>query len=110
MAEAELTRFIKADLQADRFSWELDNRAIAQAQLFDGKLVLLTNAPDLTPAETIARYKSLADIDIFPLNYPCNGNGFVSDAILKSGAGLPCFADPGVSRHFRMASNVSLAA
>ncbi len=63
VAEAELTRFIKADLQADRFSWELDNRAIAQAQLFDGKLVLLTNAPDLTPAETIARYKSLANIE-----------------------------------------------
>lgn len=62
-AEAELTRFLKADLQADRFSWSLDENAIARAELFDGKLALLTNAHDLTPAETVARYKSLADIE-----------------------------------------------
>jgi len=63
VAEAELTRFIKADLQADRFSWELQDQAITQAELFDGKLALLTNAPDLTPPETVTRYKSLADIE-----------------------------------------------
>lgn len=64
VAEAELTRFIKADYTADRFSWSLDEAAIAGAELFDGKLALLTNAPDITPAEAVARYKSLADIDI----------------------------------------------
>ncbi|MDZ7709558.1 MAG: IS1634 family transposase [Roseovarius sp.] len=63
VAEAELTRFIKADLQADRFSWSVDEAAIADAQLFDGKLALITNAPDLTPADTVARYKALADIE-----------------------------------------------
>ena len=63
VAEAELTRFIKPDLQADRFSWSVDEDAIARAELFDGKLALLTNAPDLTRAETVARYKSLADIE-----------------------------------------------
>lgn len=63
VAEAELTRFIKADLQADRFSWVLDDRAITQAELFDGKLALLTNASDLTPAEVVSGYKSLADIE-----------------------------------------------
>lgn len=63
VAEAELTRFLKADLRAERFSWSLDEDAIARAELFDGKLALLTNAPDLTPAETVARYKSLADIE-----------------------------------------------
>lgn len=63
VAEAELTRFLKADLQADRFSWSVDEDAITRAELFDGKLALLTNAPDLTPAETVARYKSLADIE-----------------------------------------------
>ena len=63
VAEAELTRFIKADFAADRFSWALDEDAIAAAELFDGKLALLTNAPDLTPAEAVARYKSLADIE-----------------------------------------------
>jgi transposase len=63
VAEAELTRFVKADLRAERFSWSLDEDAIVRAELFDGKLALLTNAPDLTPAETVARYKSLADIE-----------------------------------------------
>lgn len=63
VAEAELTRFLKADLQADRFSYSVDEAAIARAELFDGKLALLTNAPDLTPAETVSRYKSLADIE-----------------------------------------------
>ena len=31
--------------------------------LFDGKLALITNAPDLTPADALTRYKSLADIE-----------------------------------------------
>ena len=63
VAEAEMTRFLKADLQADRFSWSVDEDAVARAELFDGKLVLLTNAPDMTPVEAVARYKSLADIE-----------------------------------------------
>ena len=49
VAEAELTRFIQADYAADRFSWSLNEAAIAEAELFDGKLALLTNAPDLSP-------------------------------------------------------------
>ena len=63
VAEAELTRFIQADYAADRFSWSLNEAAIAEAELFDGKLALLTNAPDLSPAEAVARYKALADIE-----------------------------------------------
>ncbi len=63
VAEAELTRFIKADLNADRFSWSVDDEAVAKAELFDGKLALITNAPDLTSADTVARYKALADIE-----------------------------------------------
>jgi hypothetical protein len=39
ISDAELTRFIKADLTADRFSWDIDEDAIARAALFDGKLV-----------------------------------------------------------------------
>lgn len=61
VAEAELTRFIKTDYTADRFSGTVGEDAIAQAELFDGKLALLTNAPDLTPADAVTRYKSLAD-------------------------------------------------
>lgn len=63
VAEAEMLRFVKPDLTADRFSWSIDEDAIADAQLFDGKLALITNAPDLTPAEAVERYRSLADIE-----------------------------------------------
>ena len=63
VAEAEMTRFLKADFTADRFSWSVDEDALAEAALFDGKLALLTNAPDLAPADAVARYKALADIE-----------------------------------------------
>lgn len=63
IADAELARFIKADFTADRFSWEVDEEAMARAALFDGKLVLLTNVPEITPADAVARYKALADIE-----------------------------------------------
>jgi hypothetical protein len=63
VAESEMTRFLKADYTAARFSWTVDEDAIAEAQLFDGRLALLTNAPDLTPAQTVTRYKALADIE-----------------------------------------------
>jgi transposase len=63
VAEAEMTRFLKADFTAERFSWSVDDDAMARAELFDGKLALITNAPDLTPAEAVARYKGLADIE-----------------------------------------------
>ncbi len=49
-------------------------------------------------------------IDNFPSVYPYSVCRSVSDAILKSGIGLPSFSGLGVSRHLRMASNVSLAA
>lgn len=63
VAEAEMTRFLKADLYADDFSWSVNDDAIADAELFDGKLALITNAPDLSPADAVARYKGLADIE-----------------------------------------------
>lgn len=31
--------------------------------MMDGKLLLVTNAPDLSPTDVVARYKSLADIE-----------------------------------------------
>jgi transposase len=63
IAEAELTRFIHADYAADRFSYAIDEAAIAAAERFDGKLVLLTNVPDFNAAKVVERYKSLADIE-----------------------------------------------
>ncbi|WP_296940759.1 IS1634 family transposase [uncultured Marivita sp.] len=63
VADAEMTRFLNADLDADRFSWWVDEDAVARAELFDGKLALITNAPDMAPADAVARYKGLADIE-----------------------------------------------
>jgi transposase len=62
-AEAEMTRFLKPDFTADRFSWSVDEEAVAEAALFDGKLALITNASDLTAADAVTRYKGLADIE-----------------------------------------------
>jgi hypothetical protein len=63
VAEAEMTRFLKADLTADHFSWSVDEDAVAKAQIFDGTLALITNTTDISPAEAVARYKGLADIE-----------------------------------------------
>ncbi len=63
LADAELTRFVRADFQADRFSYDIDEAAITQAERFDGKLVLLTSVTDFSASEIIDRYKSLADIE-----------------------------------------------
>ena len=63
VTEAEMTRFLKADLTADRFSWSVEEAAVAEAELFDGKLALITNTADIGPAEAVARYKGLADIE-----------------------------------------------
>jgi hypothetical protein len=63
VGDAELTRFVKADFEAERFSWTVDEDAIAQAALFDGKLVLLTNVPEIAPEETVKKYKELGDIE-----------------------------------------------
>jgi len=58
-----MTRFLKPDFTADRFSWSVDEAAVAEAALFDGKLALITNASDLTAADAVTRYKGLADIE-----------------------------------------------
>jgi len=45
------------------FTYDIDERALQHAKLMDGKLLLVTNAPDFTPDEVVKRYKSLADIE-----------------------------------------------
>jgi transposase len=63
VAEAHLSKIIKVDLKSDLFSYDIDARALARAQAMDGKLLLVTNVQDLSPAEVVQRYKSLADIE-----------------------------------------------
>lgn len=60
--EAGLSRILKADLEADCFSFTRDEAALAAAERLDGKLLLVTNTA-LQPAEVISRYKALADIE-----------------------------------------------
>jgi len=63
VCEAHLARIVKVDLKSDLFTYDIDERALKHAKMMDGKLLLVTNAPDFTPAEVLKRYKSLADIE-----------------------------------------------
>ena len=63
VCEAHLSRIIKVDLQSELFTYGIDERALTHARLMDGKLLLVTNTPDLSPQEVVKRYKSLADIE-----------------------------------------------
>ena len=61
--DARLANIIRVDLKNERFAYEIDHDALALAQLMDGKLLLVTNTPDLSPQGVVDRYKSLADIE-----------------------------------------------
>jgi hypothetical protein len=63
VCEAHLSKIIRVDLKAELFSYDIDEAARALAGLMDGKLLLVTNAKDLSPVEVVARYKALADIE-----------------------------------------------
>lgn len=60
VSDAHLARIIKVDLKTELFSYTIDEAAQVQAELMDGKLLLVTNVPDHTPEEVVRRYKSLA--------------------------------------------------
>ena len=63
VSDAHMANIIKVDLSANVFTYEIDERALNRAQMMDGKLILVTNMPDHAPAEIVARYKALADIE-----------------------------------------------
>jgi transposase len=63
VSEAHLARIVKVDLKSELFTYDIDERALKHAKMMDGKLLLVTNAPDFTPEEVVKRYKSLADIE-----------------------------------------------
>ncbi|HMT59171.1 MAG TPA: IS1634 family transposase, partial [Ottowia sp.] len=63
VSDAHLARIIKVDLKSDLFTYEIDEAALARAQLMDGKLMLVTNVKDMKADEVVRRYKSLADIE-----------------------------------------------
>jgi transposase len=61
--EAHLAHIVRVDLKNELFAYDIDQKALALAELMDGKLLLVTNTPDLPPHDVVARYKSLADIE-----------------------------------------------
>jgi transposase len=63
VAEAHLSKIVKVDLKSELFTYDIDAKALARAQMMDGKLLLVTNVQDLDAAEIVSRYKSLADIE-----------------------------------------------
>jgi transposase len=63
VCDAHLARIIRVDLKSELFTYDIDEKALGLAKQNDGKLLLITNAQDLSPQEVIDRYKSLADIE-----------------------------------------------
>ncbi|OZB58983.1 MAG: IS1634 family transposase [Thiomonas sp. 13-66-29] len=63
VSESHLLRIVRVDLKSPQFVYSLDDEALARAELMDGKLLLVTNVADLKPAEVVASYKALADIE-----------------------------------------------
>lgn len=63
VCEAHLSRIVRVDLKSELFTYNIDAQALAHARLMDGKLLLVTNTPDLSPQEVVRRYKALADIE-----------------------------------------------
>ena len=61
--EARLSKILKVDIPGELFSYAIDEDALKLAQMMDGKLLLVTNVPDMNPEQVITRYKSLADIE-----------------------------------------------
>lgn len=63
VCDAHLARIVKVDLKSELFTYDIDEAALARAQLMDGKLVLVTNVQDMDAREVVRRYKALADIE-----------------------------------------------
>lgn len=63
VSETHLGSIIQVDLQSDLFTYVIDNKALARAELGDGKLRLGTNVQELSALEVLRRYKRLADIE-----------------------------------------------
>ena len=63
VCEAHLSRIVRVDLKGEGFSYRVDDKALELARSMDGKLLLVSNAKDLSADEVIKRYKSLGDIE-----------------------------------------------
>jgi hypothetical protein len=63
VSDARLAHIMKVDLSPQVFCYDVDERALQRAKMLDGKLILVTNMADHTPAQILERYKALVDIE-----------------------------------------------
>ena len=63
ISEVGAGRLIRLDLEGPLFNWWWDIPAFQRELALDGKLIVVTNVPELSAAQVIARYKDLADIE-----------------------------------------------
>lgn len=63
IAERQLSALLQVDQEAELFSWWWNQGAFRQMWQRDGKLVLITNVPEVEAVTVVARYKALADIE-----------------------------------------------
>lgn len=61
--DKRMSTIIKADLASPRFSYSVDDGALAAAERLDGKLLLVTSLDDMDASAVVERYRSLADIE-----------------------------------------------
>ncbi len=61
--ESRLGNIIKVNLKDELFNYAVDEGALRLAEMMDGKLLVVTNDKDISPAKIVERYKSLADIE-----------------------------------------------
>ncbi len=63
IADHHFSRYIEADLHAERFSYSVNDAALEKAAALDGKLLLVTSCQEFSGEDVVSRYKALADIE-----------------------------------------------
>ena len=59
----QMSGIVKADLGAEHFRYEIDEKAWVDAERLDGKLLLVTSLEGHEATEIVDRYRALADIE-----------------------------------------------
>ena len=55
MCKARLANIIRVDLKSGLFTYDIDQTAQQRAGAMDGKLLLVSNVPDLSARQIVAR-------------------------------------------------------
>ena len=63
VCEARVANIIRVDLKSELFTYDIDQAAQQRTEVMDGKLLLVSNLPDLSAQQIVPRNKYLADIE-----------------------------------------------